>query len=415
MRVLLLSQWCPPEPEELFLELAVSLQAAGHEVTVLTGFPNFPFGRLYPGYKMKLFQKENIDGIPIIRVPLLPDHSRSAIKRSLNILSFAFSAAVLGPWLTPRVDVIHVVHPPLTIGWPAWVLSLLKRVPFTYEIHDMWPETLQATGLLNSQRLLRCIGWAAKRVYRRAAAIRVISPGFRDNLLGKGVPPEKIHVISNWVNTDRYRPVQPDRELAEKLGLADRFNIMFAGMIGPAQGLQVVLDAADLLRDLPDVQFVLVGDGNGVERLQESAKARNLDNVKFLGRHPQEAMSGLYALSDVLLVHLRDDPLFRITIPHKTFVYMASAKPILAAVEGDVAEMIESTQSGLTCPASNPQAMADAVRELQAMSPGERDALAQNGRRAACELFSREHLTGQIAKMLENVVREHRPEKTVHT
>jgi colanic acid biosynthesis glycosyl transferase WcaI len=404
MKILILTQWYPPEPQRLLLELALSLRDAGHEVTVLTGFPNFPAGELYPGYRLRFYQREQIEGVPVIRVPLYPDHSRSAMKRALNIVSFAVAAAVLGPWLTPKVDVIHVIHPPLTIGLPAWVLSRLKRVPFVYEIQDMWPETLRSTGLVRSDRVLGCIGRLAKWVYRRAAAIREISPGFRDNLVAKGVPAEKIRVISNWVDTDFYRPLKPEPQLAERLALAGRFNIMFAGMMGPAQGLETVVEAAALLGDLPDVQFVLVGDGNDLPRLKQLAEQRNLTNVRFLGRFPPEDMPGLYALADVLLIHLRDDPLFRITIPHKTFAYMASEKPVLAAVEGDVADVIRSAQAGLTCPSGNPAALADAARRFHAMSPVERNAMAANGRSAACELFSRAVIAKQLVEMHQAVV-----------
>ena len=407
MKILLLTQWYLPEPQ-LISDLAETLRDAGHEVTVLTGFPNFPSGRIYPGYRIRLFQKEQINGVPVIRVPLYPDHSRSAVKRSLNILSFAFCAAVLGPWLVPRVDVIHVVHPPLTIGLPAWVLSRLQRGPFTYEIKDMWPETLRATGMVNNGRMLRWIGRFAKWVYRRAAAIRVISPGFRANLIEKGVPEEKIRVISNWVDTDYYRQVAPDSELAREHGLADRFNVMFAGMIGPAQGMEVVLDAAALLHDLPDVQFVLLGDGNDLERLKGTAQERNLSNVKFLGRHPPNTMNSFYALADVLLIHLRDDPLFRITIPHKTFTYMAAAKPILAAVEGNVADLIRNAHAGVTCPPSNPAAMADAVRRLREMPIAKREKLGYNGRKVACEEFNRTGLVQELSQMLTSMTNTHK-------
>jgi glycosyltransferase involved in cell wall biosynthesis len=342
MKILLVTQWFPPEPGKLLLDLATCARAAGHELTVLTGFPNYPMGKLYPGYRMRWWQRETIEGVPVIRVPLYPEHSRSAWRRVLNYLSFGLSAAVIGPWLVPQFDVVHFYHPPLTSALPAWTLSRLFRKPLTCEIQDMWPETLAATHMLNHARALAFVGWCAKQVYRRAAAIRVISQGFRDNLIQKGVPPEKIHVISNWVDADFYRPQAPDLAMMEKLGLAGHFNVMFAGTMGLAQGLETVLDAAALLTDLPRLQFVFVGDGADSDRLQQSARERGLANVKFLGRYPGDQMPALYAMADVLLIHLRDDPLFRITIPHKVFTYMAGAKPILAALEGDPAEVVRT-------------------------------------------------------------------------
>ena len=407
MRILLLTQWYPPEPQKVVSDVAESLRDYGHDVTVLTGFPNYPSGKLYPGYRLRPFQRETIRGVPVIRVPLFPDHSRSGGKRALNFLSFAGSAALLGSWLAPRVDAIYVIHPPLTIGVPAGFLSRLRGVPFVYEIQDMWPETLRATGMVHSERILGLLGWYAKRVYRRAAAIRVISPGFRDNLVAKGVPADRIHVISNWVDTEFYRPEDPDASLAIQTGMAGRFNVMYAGTIGLAQGLDTILNAASLLCDLPEVQFVLVGDGADAERLRERARAAGLQNVRFLGRYPAENMSRLYSLADLLLVHLRDDPLFRITIPHKVFTYLANAKPILVAARGDVATVVESAKAGLCCPPSNPQAMSDAVRRFFAMPKAERSALGKNGRLAACESYARGPLTAQIAAMLTDVVSSH--------
>lgn len=404
MKILLVTQWCPPEPAKLLTDMAQSAMAAGHEITLLTGFPNYPMGKLYPGYRIRLWQREIIDGIPVIRVPLYPEHSRSAWRRVVNYMSFALSAALLGPWLVPKVDVVHFYHPPLTSAIPAWLISRLRRVPMTCEIQDMWPETLAATGMLNNPHALAMVGRYARWVFRKAAAIRVISAGFRKNLIAKGVSSEKIHVISNWVDGDFYRPREPNLERAKQLGLAEHFNVMFAGTMGLAQGLDVVLDAAHLLRDLPQIQFVLVGDGADSDRLQQIVAQRGLTNVKFLGRYPGEQMPDLYALADVLLIHLRDDPLFRITIPHKIFTYLASAKPILAALEGDPAEVVRAAEAGVTCRPSDPQAMADAVRRLYGMPPSERHALGRRGCLAVNEHYGREHLVSQVLEMLQSAI-----------
>ena len=415
MRILILTQWYPPDPNRIFGELAESLHVAGHEVTVLTAIPNYPFEHFYPGYRLKLWQKETMNGVTVIRIPLYPSHARSIIKRSLNYLSFLLSLATLGPWLAPRCDVIYVIHPPMTIVVPAWIISRLSRTPFVLEVQDMWPETLQATGMLHNNFILGLLGRLAKWAYRRAAAIRVISPGFRSNLVEKGVPAEKIHVISNWVDTNLFRPVERNLELSEKLGLAARFNIMYAGSIGAAQGIETVLEAAALLSDLPDVQFVLVGGGIEAERIQALVRERRLSNVRLLGRYPVEEIPALQALADVLLIHLRDDPLFRITVPHKVFVCLASAKPILAAIEGDTADIVRSAQAGLTCPPGNPQAMADTVRRFYCLAPTERAAMAQNGLRAAQQSFTCLQLVGQIAEMLEKVVSKDKSRCSSHS
>lgn len=382
--------------------MAQSLQALGHKVTVLTGFPNWPSGKVYPGYRIKPWQRETLDGVQLVRVALYPDHSRSGFKRMLNYLSFALSATILGPVLLKRTDVIHVI-PPVTAAIPAWVLSRVWGAPFTHEIQDLWPETLAATGMINNRRILAIVGVFAKWVYRRAAAIRVISPGFKTNLVQHGVAAEKIHIISNWVDTTVYRPTEPNRERSGSVDCAERFTVMYAGTIGPAQGLETVVEAARLLRNLPLVKLVMVGEGLDRTRLEHAARRHNLDNIEFVGRQPSKDMPRIYALADVLLVHLRNDPLFRVTIPHKVLTYMASGKPVLAAVDGDAAAVIASSRSGLTCPPGDPRALADTIRRLYGMSPEERAALGANGRRTSCEEYGREPLVARIAAMLENV------------
>ena len=403
MRILLLTQWYPPEPQKILSDLSETLQAFGHEVTVLTGFPNYPSGKLYPGYRLRLRLHETMNGVNVIRVPLYPDHSASAVKRSLNFLSFMASVSLIGPWLVSKPDVVYVFCPPLTLACPGWLISRLFRAPLACEIQDMWPETLQATGMMNRPSILRLIALMGRWFYRRNAVIRVISPGFRDNLLSKGVPAEKIRCIPNWVDTDFYRPQEYDRELAEKLQLAGRFNVMYAGAIGRAQGLEVAIDAAKSLQDLPDVQFVLVGDGTDLSSLQDAARATGLSNVKFLGRYPESFMGRLFSIADVLLVHLRDEPLFRITIPHKAYTYMAVGKPVLAAVAGDTASAIASADAGLVCPPGNPDLLAATVRKLHAMGPAERKRMGENGRRAAIRSFSRDTVVRQIEGMLESI------------
>ncbi|MDD3248795.1 MAG: glycosyltransferase family 4 protein [Smithellaceae bacterium] len=380
--------------------MAETLMEKGHDVVVLTGFPNWPEGRLYPGYKIKLRQKEMIGGVPVIRIPLYPNHSKSKIRRISNYLSFVISASLLGVLFIRRPDIIHAIQPPTTC-LPAWILSRLWRIPFTYEVQDMWPETLEATGMMNNKKVLSMVSRFCDWSYRKADAIRVISPGFRENLIAKGVPPEKIHVISNWVDTDFYKPRKSNPALAEKFGFQNKFNILYAGTIGPAQGLATVLKAAQLLKNMPAVQFVIAGEGLALSDLQEYAQAHDISNVKFLGRQPMSLMPELYALSDILLVHLKDDPLFRITIPHKTLTYLAAGKPVLAAVEGDGADIVKEHCAGVTCLPSNPALLAEQVSQLLKMSTYNRSKLGENGRQAALHKYGKDKLVKDISLMLQ--------------
>jgi glycosyltransferase involved in cell wall biosynthesis len=388
MHILLLSQWYPPEPALLQPQLVESLQALGHRVTVLTGFPNYPSGDLYPGYQIRLYQKEELAGASVVRVPLYPDHSKSAKKRVANYLSFAVSVALLAGFLIEKPDVLFVYHPPLSVGAPAWLLSRL----------------LAATGMLNNHALLEYIGSFAQWVYRKSAAICVISPGFRSNLIEKGVSPDKVHVISNWVDSVQLYPVAPDASLATSLGLAGKFNVMFAGNLGEAQGLERVIEAASLLQHEKSIQFVFVGDGTARPMLEARIKQLGLDNVRFLGRYPSSQMAALYALADVLLVHLKRDPLFAITIPHKIFSYMACAKPILGAVEGDSANLIRSAQAGLICPPEDAAALAETVLEFCSMSEEQRRLMGARGRETVVASYDRTILVNQIEQILCEVV-----------
>ena len=408
MQVLVLSQWYDPEPNFKGHALACTLQAKGHQVTAITGFPNYPHGWIYPGYRQRLWQREEMDGVRVLRLPLYPDHSRSRAKRTLNYVSFAASASLLGPVLCSPADVMWVYHPPLTVGFSAWWIGLLRQVPFVYEVQDMWPESVIASGMVSDGVVTRVLSRLAQFVYRRAAAITVISPGFKRNLIAKGVPAEKIHVIPNWADEEIYRPVSRDPALGERYGLSGRFNAMFAGNMGPAQALHHVLNTAELLKDLPDAQFVLVGDGIDLPKLQAQAQRSGLDNVLFIPRQPVTAMPGFFAWADVLLVQLRDDPAYHVTIPSKTLAYLACGRPILCAVPGNGADVIRQAGAGLICPPEDPQALAEAVRTSYAMSPAEREAMGQAGRRTFLANYTRQILVDRYEALFKEIAARNR-------
>ncbi len=404
MRILILSQWYPPEPAVLIEELAQTLHSLGHEIIVLTGLPNYPSGNLYPGYKIHLWQRETVAGILVTRVALYPDHSQSGLKRVLNYISFSLSATLLGWWKMPRPDVIFVYHPPLTVGLPAIILAKLWRIPFVYQVQDMWPETLQATGMVKNSTILRLVGGFAKWIYSRATTICVISPGFKQNLIAKGVPSEKIHVVSNWIDADLFDTGVLDPNLMNRLELNGHFNIMFAGNMGEAQELEAVVWAASMLGEFKDIQFVFVGDGVALPRLQALAKAMNLTNIRFLGRFPPQSMPQLYTSADVLLVHLKDDPLFRITIPHKILDYLGAGKPILAGVRGDAAQVVVDAGAGIVCEPEDPEAIAAAVRYLYYLPEDDRKLMGDNGVLAAKTIYSRNVLVEKVEALLFQVV-----------
>lgn len=381
MRILLLTQWFDPEPTFKGLAFAKELVRRGHEVEVLTGFPNYPGGQLYPGYQVKMLQREIIDGISIIRVPLYPSHDDSSIKRILNYISFALAATLIGTFLIKPADVVYVYHPPATIALPAMALKFLRRIPIVYDIQDFWPDTLAATGKLNNRIILKCVDLWCRLIYRVADRLIVLSPGFMGKLIDLGVPVNKIEVIYNWC--DESQVVNMERSDAEKREplMAGRFNVVFAGTMGKAQALDAVLDAAALLvHRVQNVQFVFIGGGIDRERLKRVSEDRGLNNVLFLPRRPAAELGSVLSMADVFLVHLKDDPLFEITIPSKTQAYLAAGRPIIMAVRGDAASLVKKACAGIVCEPEDPTSIAAAVERLASMVPEHLAAMGKRGR-----------------------------------
>jgi glycosyltransferase involved in cell wall biosynthesis len=403
MRIIILSQYYEPEPLPKLHELAHGLRDRGHRVTVVTGFPNYPYGKLYSGYSLRPWTINEVDGIRVVRLPLYPDHSWSTRRRMMNYGSFAFAAATLGPWLCGAADVMYVWHPPLTIGFAALAISMARRVPFVYAVHDLWPEQAVALGLLKEGRAVRMLERFESFVYRRASVVGVVSPGYIDHLAAKGVPRDKIEVLTDWVDDSVYRPVPYDRDLAQRLQMAGKFNVVFGGQFGVAQNLDTLLDAAWLLLSRHEFQFVLVGDGPEHARIEQKAKTMGLTNVRFLGRYPANQMPAIYSLGAVLLIHLKALPEYRMSIPGKTYVYMACGKPIVAAVAGTTAEIIADSSGGIVCPPEDPQAMVEAITTIFEMSAEERARMGDAARRAAQARFSRTAVIDEHERVLAAV------------
>jgi len=386
VRVLLLTQWFDPEPTFKGLVFARELVRQGFEVEVLTGFPNYPGGKVYHGYNIKLLQREVLDGVQVTRVALYPNHGQSAIKRVFNYLSFAASSLVYGLFMAKRADVIYAYHPPLTVGITASLIRLFRRIPVVYDIQDMWPDTLRATGMINNQRALNVVEAVCQWVYRRVDHIVVLSPGFKRLLTQRGVSAAKVEVIYNWA--DEASLAAPLGHLPLDFPDADQFRIVFAGNMGKAQALDAVLDAAALLQARASrVCFVLLGGGVEVTRLKVRATELELNNVVFLPPVPMAEVGTLLQAADALLVHLRKDPLFEITIPSKTQAYMAVGKPLLMAVDGDSADLVIQSGGGVVAESENAEALAAAAQGLATLAPEQLNLMGQNAKR-----YYQEHL-----------------------
>jgi glycosyltransferase involved in cell wall biosynthesis len=351
-----------------------------------------------------------MDGVPVLRVPLYPSHDRNPIRRIANYASFALSAAVLGTVLARPTDVVYVYHPPPTVGAAAALFRRVRGAPIVYHIADMWPESAIESGMFGSGLVKRSAGAILSTycnwVYAQCAAITVLSPGFKRLLVERGVPANMIHVVYNWAHDDLFVPGPRDEALARELGLAGKFNIVYAGNFGAFQGLETVIRAAASVRDVPDLQVVLAGSGVEEARLRSLASELGASNVRFLEQRPLQQMPALNALADVLLVHLRDLPFFRTTIPGKTQVNMASGRPILMAVPGDAAEVIQRAAAGLTVPPEDPDAMARAFMTLKSMPRDERERFGAQARSFYVREMSLRAGTDRMVDLFETVRRD---------
>lgn len=406
MRILLITEWFQPEPFLKGLPFAKELAKLGHEVQVLTGFPNYPGGKLYDGYRVKFFQKEIIDGITVLRMPLYPSHDSSGIRRFLTYMSFALSAAIIGTWSIKRPDVVYVYLSPITTCIPACIIRLFRRTRLVYDIQDLWPDAMAASGMFKNKLGLWFADKCCRMFYRAAAKIVVLSPGYKRELVSRGVPDDKIDVIYNWCSDAEiaHPEVKTDTSPSRQLGLEGRFNVIFAGTMGKAQALDAVLDAAAIVqKKCPQVQFVFIGGGIEVDNLKKKSQVLNLANVLFLPRKPFNEIGSILQMADVLLVHLKDEPLFRITIPSKTQAYMAVGKPILMGVKGDAADLIKHACAGVACEPENPQSIAEAVIKFQSISKTELEEIGANARKFYNQELSLKIGTQRFIKIFEMV------------
>jgi colanic acid biosynthesis glycosyl transferase WcaI len=379
MKILLLTQWFDPEPCFKGLAFARQLARRGDTVEILTGFPNYPDGKVYPGYRVRSWQVDLMDGFRVCRVALYPSHDRSALRRSMNYASFALASALLGPFLVHRPDVIYVYHPPGTIGLPALLLRWWFSVPVVYDVQDLWPDTIAATGMVSSRTALTLLDRLSRFVYRHADQVAVVSPGFRSALISRGVAENRIRVIYNWAPDE---VLEPSATLSSSYSKrTDEFRVVFAGTMGFAQALDAVLEAAaQCAVRVPQARFVFVGGGVDRSRLEMEARKRRLGNVEFISRQPPSAMRAIFDQADALLVHLKDDPLFAVTIPGKTQAYLASGRPLIMAVRGDAARLVERANAGVLAEPENPTSITAAVEKLASLLPEDRERMGAAGR-----------------------------------
>ncbi len=416
MKILYISQYFPPEmgaPAARASELSKHWADAGHDVTVLTGFPNHPTGVVPADYRSKfrrLVFRERIGGANVVRTWLLPFPNRKAYERMLNYASFCISAASTGLFLA-RPDLVIGSSPQLLVALSASFLARWKRVPFVFEVRDLWPESLAAVGVgSNNSFLHRALARIADFLYRQAQRIIVVTPAFEDYLVEHWrVPREKISVVENGVETQLFSP-RASVDLKKSLGLEGKFVVSYVGTMGMAHGLETILDAATNLQHAdPGIVFLLVGEGAEKARIVALAKERGLKNVQFVDQQPREKIPGYIAASDACLVLLKKADVFKTVIPTKMLEFMSCARPVILGVQGQAQEILEEAQAGLVIEPENSSDLANAICLLNA-NREKCCELGGNGREYILRKFSRQRTAEKYIRELERMIV---PEKTV--
>ena len=405
LRVVVLSQWYPPEKAFIPADVAEGLADAGHEVTVLTGFPNYPAGKVYDGWRQRPWLDSRVDGHSIRRVALYPSHDTSPVRRAAGYISFGMTSTAFGWSRLRSADAVYVYHPPLTAAFGPWLSRVLRGAPYVLHVQDLWPDSVVASGMVktrSARAVEGLVGAACRAAYRRAAGVICIAPTMAAILRDRGVPERALHVIPNWADESRYFPADRQESVARDIGLADCFSVMFAGNIGDMQGLDVAIRAAAEVRDLADFRLVIVGDGVARIRLQRLADDLKASNVRFIGPQPPAVMNGITSAADIQLVCLRDLPFLRGTVPSKLGAILASGLPIICTVAGDANSMIEFAGAGWTCSPGNVQALAQVFRQAHAAPKGDLDERGRAGRKYYEDHLARQTGTHQIEAILSS-------------
>ncbi len=380
-------------PAARVAELSRLWAEEGHEVTVLTGFPNHPTGVVHPEYSGRLrrgVMRENVDGLRVIRTWLLPLPNRRPWERILNYASFCVSAAVCGTFFS-RPDVVIATSPQLLVGLSGWWLAVSKRVPFVFEVRDLWPESLAAVDSRKEDSwLYRGLAKLAGFLYRAADRIVVVTPIFKDHLIKRwSVPPEKITVIENGVEAELFHPGHDGLEVRRQLNSDGRLVVAYIGTIGMAHGLETLIDAAEQLESsAPHVAFWIIGEGAEKDPMVALARSRGLKNVQFVDQQPRERIPAYICASDVCLVLLRKNELFKTVLPTKMLEYMACSRPVLMNVDGHAREIVDAAKAGVFVAPGDAPALAKAVMKL-AENESLRKALGRNGRSYVLQRFTR--------------------------
>ena len=400
MRILIITQYFWPENFRIN-SLAKDLFSKGHEITIYTGLPNYPKGKIFPGYRKFCWSSETYDGIKITRVPMIPRGNASSFRLSINYFSFAISSTLSAFFLLKNeYDVIFVYEPsPITVGIPAIWVKKLKKIPILFWVQDLWPESLSATGAIQSKILLNMVSRLVKYIYNKCDYILVQSNAFVTSIEKCGVHKSKIKYFPNSAEKI-YKPVDSNK-VNLKADLPKGFVVMFAGNIGVAQSIETIIKAALILKEYNFIKWVIIGDGRNKDWLKKKIVDHQLDSTVYLiEQKPAEEMPDYFSMADVLVATLKDDPIFSLTIPSKVQSYLACAKPIAVSINGETARVIKESGGGISVPAENPKEFANAIFRIYQMSEEDRMNMGLSGRKYFEENYESEKLVEQLEQWM---------------
>ncbi len=409
MRILYLSQYFPPEvgaTQTRAYEMARHLVSVGHQVTMLTEVPNHPSGIIPPEYRGKLYEKSSLEGIDVIRVWVKASPEKTFASRMLFYLSYMVSAALAGLILVRgRYDLLYATSPPLFVGGAALALSYVRRIPLVFEVRDLWPESAVALGELTNPHAVALAGKLEEMCYNRARRVVVVTEGIRQRLVERGFG-AKVVIIPNGANTDLFRPDPASAAaLRAELGLTGKFLVLYAGIHGVAQGLEVVLEAARRLQEVPEVHFLFVGEGPKKAELLVLKEKMGLTNVTMLSERPRSDMPALLSAANVALVPLRRLELFQGAVPSKMFDAWACGCPVILSIDGEARQILDRAEAGVFVEPEDAEQMAQAIRRLKD-EPDRAQRYGEQGRRFVEAHYSRQRLAAQLEALLQQVVGE---------
>jgi colanic acid biosynthesis glycosyl transferase WcaI len=407
MNITLVVQWFPPEQAPIgymIKELAEALASEGHEVTIITGFPNHPAGVVFGGYRKRLILQERLGNVNVTRVWLATSANRSRLNRIFTFLTFTLTSA-LALLMQSKPQIIFAVFQPLSVGVTLPLLARIKGAKLILNVQDLHPDAQIELGMIKNPLIIKALRAVERFGYQRANALAVICENFKEHCIARGAKAENVQVIPNWIDLNEIKPCDRNNTFRQNLGLSDQhFVILYAGTVGWVSGAGVMLEVALLLRDLRDVRIVFVGEGPLVTELKEEAKTLGLDNVVFAPFQPREILSQVQAMSDVSVVSLRAG-MGRASVPSKVLGYMAAARPVLASVdtESETARTILLAHCGWVIEPENSEKLAEAIRSMQG-DAALRRRLGESGRKFMLDNYAQQTVTDKYIEFFKQTI-----------